>query len=110
MALEEFIAAMKAKRNCDIPFTDKSSNNDVGVLSKLLQPTVQATTNTVTCPRVSEGEAQRPRVVNNNNNNDIRPPRVDNNNNNNNNNVRSSRVLWPRATMHQQKHPRGTRV
>ena len=75
---------MKAKRNCDIPFTDKSINNTIGVLLDLLQPTTQATTSTVTRPRVAEGEAQRPRVNNNNNNNnnDVRPPRVDNNNDN----------------------------
>ena len=39
IALEEFTAAMKAKRNCDIPFTDKSINNAIGVLLDLLQPT-----------------------------------------------------------------------
>ena len=38
-ALKEFTAAMKAKQNCDIPFTDKNINNAIGVLSDLLQPT-----------------------------------------------------------------------
>ena len=74
--LEEFTAAMKAKRNRDIPFIDKSINSAIGLLSDLLQPTRRATTSTATCPRVSEGEAQRPRVDNNNNNNDVRPPMV----------------------------------
>ena len=71
-ALEEFIVAMKAKRNYDIPFTDKSINKAIGILSDLLQPTTQAaTTNNATRPRVSESEAQRSRVYNNNNNNDV---------------------------------------
>ena len=35
-ALEEFTAAMKTKRNRDIPFTNKSINNAIGVLSDLL--------------------------------------------------------------------------
>ena len=70
-ALEEFTAAMKAKRNRDKPSTDKSINNAIGVLSGLLQ----ATTSTVTRQRVSEGEAERPRVDNHNNNNNIQPPR-----------------------------------
>ena len=76
-ALEEFTAAMNAKRNRDIPFTDKSINNAIGVLSNLLKPTTQATGNTTTTrPRVSEVEAQRLRVDNNNNTNDAQPPRV----------------------------------
>ena len=70
-ALEKFTAAMKAKRNRDIPFTDKSINNTIGVLSNLLKPTTRTTVNTTaTRPRVSEVEAQRPRVDNNNTNND----------------------------------------
>ena len=59
---------MKSKQNRDIPFTDKSINNAIGVLSNLLKPTTRAATNT-TRPRVSEAEVQRPRVDNNNNNN-----------------------------------------
>ena len=63
---------MKAKRNRDIPFTDKIINNAIGVLLDLLQPTTQATTtNTATRPRVSSREVQRSRVVNNNNNTDV---------------------------------------
>ena len=57
-ALEEFTTAMKAKRNRDIPFTDKSTNNAIGVLSDLLQPTIQVTTtNTDTRPKVLDREA-----------------------------------------------------
>ena len=99
---------MKAKRNRDIPFTDKSINNAIGVLLDLLKPTTQATVNTTaTRPRVSEVEAQRPRVDNNNNNNDVQPPRV---NTNTNNDVSPPRVLRPRAKEHQQKYSRGTRL
>ena len=93
---------MKAKRNRDIPFTDKSINNAIGVLSNLLKPTTRAAVNnTATRPRVSEVEAQRPRVDNNNNNNDVQPPRV---NNNTNNDVPPLRVLRPRAKVHQQNY------
>ena len=105
-ALEEFTAAMKSKRNWDIPFTNKSINNAIGILSNLLKPTTQAAANnTATHPRVSEVEVQRPRVDNNNNNNSC--PRV---NNNTNNDVPPPRVLRPRVKVHQQKYSRGTRV
>ena len=130
IALEEFTVAMKAKRNRDIPFINNSINNAIGVLSKLLQPTRQVTTSTATRPRVINGVAQRPRVdnnnvndvqgprVNNNNRNNAQRPRVNNNNRNNvqrprvdtNNNVPTQRVLRPRAKVHKQKYPRGTRV
>ena len=62
---------------------------------------------------MSDGNVQCPRVVNNNNNNDVQrprvvlPPRVDNNKDND---VQSQRVIWPRAKIHQQKHPQGTSV
>ena len=76
-ALEKFTTAMKAKRNHDIPFTNKSINNAIGVLSIFLQPTTRATTtNTATYPRVSDREVQRPKVVDNNNNTNVQPPRV----------------------------------
>ena len=97
-ALEEFTAAMKSKRNRDIPFTKKSINDAISVLSKLFQPTTQAATN-ATRPRVSEVRVQRPRVDDNNNNN-----------NNNNNNARPPRVLRPQQQVHRQKYLRGTRV
>ena len=81
-ALKEFTAIMMLKQNRDIPFTDKSINNDIGILSNLLKPTTwAAANNTATCPRVSEVEVQRPRVDNNNNNNNSHP-RVNNNTNN----------------------------
>ena len=104
---------MKAKRNRDIPFTNNSINNAIGVLSNLLKPTTRAASNsTATHPRVSEVGVQRPRVDNNNNNNSL--PRVNNNtnndvrlprvNNNTNNDVQPPRVLRPRAKVHQQKY------
>ena len=72
----------------------------------MLQPTTRATTtNTATCPRVSDREVQRPMVINNNNNTNVRPPRV-----NNDNDVPTPRVLRPRAKIHQQKYPQGIRV
>ena len=92
---------MKAKRNHDIPFIDKSINNAIGVLLKLLQPTARVTTSTATRPRVSNGDVQRSRAINNNNNNDVQLPRVDYNNDND---VQSPRVLRPRAKIHQQKY------
>ena len=106
-ALEEFTAAMKANRNRNISFTNKSINNAIGVLSNLLKPTTRCTVNTTTSPRVSEVAAQRPKVDYNNNNNDAQRPRV---NNNTNNDVSSPRVLRPRAKVHQQKYARATRL
>ena len=98
---------MQAKRNRDIPFTDKSINNAIGALSKLLQPTARATTSTATRPRVSNCDVQRPRMVNNNSNIEVRSPRVDTNNDKD---VRSPRVLRPRVKISQQKSSRGIRV
>ena len=59
-ALEEFTAATKAKRNHDIPFTDKSIINAIGVLSKLLQPTARATPSTASRQRMPNDDVQRP--------------------------------------------------
>ena len=87
-ALEEFTAAMKAKRNRDIPFTDRSINNAIRVLSNLLKPTEQAaTTSGVIRPRVAKDGVRIPRVDNNNNNNNTNNnscSRVNNTNNSNN--------------------------
>ena len=86
-------------------FKHKSINHTIGVLLDLLQPTTRAaTTNTATRRRVSEGEAQRPRVDNNNNNNNVRPPRVVRLPRvNNDNDAQTSRVLQQKAKIHQQK-------
>ena len=85
--LEEFTEAMTAKQNQDIPFTNKSINNAIGVLSNLLKPTTQAiSNNTATLARVSEVEVQCLRVDNNNNNNS-HPKENNNTNTNNNDNV-----------------------
>ena len=54
---EEFTAAIKAKRNQDTSFTNKSINNGIGILLNLLQPTTRVSTNnTATCPSMSEVE------------------------------------------------------
>ena len=87
---------MKSKRNRDIPFTKKSINDAIGVLSRMFQPT-QAARN-ATRPRVLEERVPRPRVENNNNNN------------NNNNDARPPRVLRPQQQVHRQNYLRGTRV
>ena len=102
-----------SQQNWDIPFTDKSISNAIGVLSNLLKPTARAAANnTAIHPRVSEVEVQRPKVDNNNNdnsrprrnnntNNNVKPPRVDINTNNDD---QSSTVLQPRVAVHQQKY------
>ena len=105
-ALEYFTAVMKSKQNRNIPFTDNSINNAIGVLFNLIQPTTQiAPTNITTRLRVSETGVQRPKVDNNNTNNSR--PRV---NTTTNNDVRSPRVLRPRKKVHQRKYSRGTKV
>ena len=84
---------MKSKRNRDIPFTKKSINDAINVLSRLFRPTRAA--RNATRPRVLEERVPRPRVDNNNNNNnDARPPRV----------------LRPRQQVHTQNYYRGTKV
>ena len=97
---------MKAKQNCNIPFTDKSINNAIGVSSKLLKPTSTiAPTNSATLPRVSEAAARvRPPRV------EARPSRVDASNNDSNTDNKPARVLTLRPQIHQQKYSRGTRV
>lgn len=83
-ALEEFTAAMKSKRNRDIPFTKKSINDAIDVLSRLFRST--RTTRNATRPRVLEERVPRPRV------------------DNNNNNARPLRVLRPRQQVHTQNY------
>ena len=58
-ALEEFIQAINSKKAQQIPFSDKSINKAIEVLSKLLSPNNQPDTNKVApgprvveCPRV----------------------------------------------------------
>ena len=41
-ALEEFTTVTKLKQNQDIPFTNKSINNHIGVISNLLKLATQA--------------------------------------------------------------------
>ena len=103
-ALEEITAAIKSKRNQNMPFTNKSIINTIWVLSNLLKPTTQVAPSTVTRSRVSEAGLQRPRVDNNNNDNSRQ--RVDNTNDD----IRPPRVLRPQQEVHQQKYSQGTRV
>ena len=90
---------MKSKQNQNIPFTDKSINNAMGVLSNLLKPTTRAAPSTATRPRVSEVGVLSPRVDVDNNNN--RGSRVNNTNDDDN---RPPRGLQPRPNVHQQKY------